>query len=275
MNKPVSFRKRQPLPVCLAAFALLWPVTGHAGRLLVATGLDISRGQYGLSAPTTIQAESLQLRYENGDGLFRLDVPYLHIDSPNTVQLAQENRVFVPNTMPGTTGTQTTRQQHIEGPGDVQVGLSQLVYREKDWALNLGGRIKLPTASRAAGLGSGKADYTLQTDVYYQRAPVTYFIGAGYKWMGRPEGFAYRDVLLASGGATCRVSDSLTMGLALDYRQSVIAGLPDQKEWMLFANKRFSQHWQTQLYLYGGITRASPELGIGLTLGRFFRFSSP
>lgn len=276
---------RLPLPASLLPAGLLLAVTAHADPLLVAAGIDISRGKYGLSQPTTIQAESVQLRYEKGETLFKADMPYLHIDSPTTVQLAPDNRILVPGAQSGTTapaGRMTrapgtvqavTRQQHIEGPGDVHLGLSRLLYREKNWALNLGGRIKLPTANRAAGLGSGKADYTLQADVYYQRAPVTYFAGAGYKWMGRPEGFAYRDVFLASGGATYRVSDSLSLGIALDYRQSAIIGLPDQKEWMLFASKRFSRDWQAQLYCYGGLTQASPAFGAGLMLGRFFRFS--
>ena len=250
---------------------LLLTVTGMVSGLpvaaenfLIGVGTDISRGSYGQTTETEVRVDYLQFRYEIDDLLFRFDLPYLHIRGPaNTISTSRGELLL---------GNVGTARQSTEGWGDLTLGLSRSVLRGDGgrWALDMGARIKLPTAKAEQGLGTGKTDYLLQADFYYSERRWTYFASLGYKWMGSPEGVTYRNSGIASLGTTYRVSGDWLLGAVMDYRRAVISDQPDPCELMLFATHELGSGWRSQTYLYGGTNTASPELGGGVSLGRRF-----
>ena len=96
------------------------------------------------------------------------------------------------------------------GLGDVIVAATYNFYDNKasGIALDVTGRVKLPTASEQRGLGSGKTDAALQLDANrdFQRASL--FGTVGYKWLGKPEGADLKNVLYSSLGASYKVTDA-------------------------------------------------------------------
>lgn len=236
----------------------------YADQWSVATGIDTSSGKYGLAQDTHIQAEYLQVRYEKKDWLIKLTLPYLHIQSPADARLISDGSVVIDSS------TQTKR--HIEGWGDVTIAGSKsiMVGKQKNWGVELTSKIKLPTANRQEGLGTGKTDYTLQLDGYIATKQMTYFGSLGYKWIGQPSGVDYHDILLASVGMAYPLSHQLSLGFAIDYRQSPIPYLLDQTEGMLFVTQKLNARWQWQTYLYRGVNDASPDLGGGVMARRVF-----
>ncbi len=234
----------------------------YAGQWLVSTGMDVSTGGYGLAQDTRIQAEYVQVRYEQKDWLLKLDMPYLHITGPSNARFVSDGTLVVSGASGG--------KRHIEGWGDTSLSATKTILSspKASWGIDLTGKLKIPTADHQAGLGTGERDYTLQLDAYQRKGSFSYFSSLGYRWMGQPTDVAYRDILLMSAGIAYQTHSKLTLGLAIDYRQSPTPYMQDPTEWMLFASKQLTPQWKIQSYLYRGINEASPDIGGGIMLSR-------
>lgn len=62
------------------------------------------------------------------------------------------------------------------------------------------GLIKFPTASRAAGLGTGEFDFGVESAFFWSAGKFTPYATIGYRFLGSPPGTDLDDVLLGSIG---------------------------------------------------------------------------
>lgn len=132
--------------------------------------------------------------------------------------------------------------------------------------MDVGAKIKLATADEAEGLGTGKNDYSLQTEVYRSFDRHTLFATLGFKKMGEPEGVSLRDPIYASLGWSLRTNHTTAWGLAYDYRQKIQdAGAPIS-EASGFITHKLDYNWKLQAYVVSGFSNASPDLGGGLVV---------
>ena len=102
--------------------------------------------------------------------------------------------------------------------------LTYAAYESSTLVHDVTGKVKLPTASEADGLGTGKTDCIAQTDAYYTMRPgLAAFAGVGFRHFGDPAGANFRDVFSGNTGLSWKVLPQMTIGASFDYRQAVIA----------------------------------------------------
>lgn len=246
--------------------------------------LDYSSGKYGTDSKTDIWSAGLGARYETGRWTARVTVPYINVTGRGDVVPAGgagsspvcvgSNRGPGNNTgrcddsTPNTGGGTTTTRRSDSGLGDVTASLAYnlLDDRKSGWIVDVTGRLKLPTADETKGLGTGKTDYALQTDVDKRFGDVTVFGTVGYRWYGDPPGRTIRDVFYGALGTSYRVSPGASVGVAYDQRQSTTGGVPGLREVSLFTSLRVTQASRLRMWVFKGLTDGTADWGLGGSL---------
>lgn len=238
----------------------LKPGTEQPGRRFSA-GMEVTRGDYGLSEDTTIIYVPFSYRQAVGSGWqLGVTVPWISIDGPANV-----NREL--GRFGGGGGTRSE-----SGVGDVVVSATHPLATSADGsaALDFTGKLKLGTASRSKGLGTGEEDVYVQLDAYGRTGDFTPFATLGYKIHGDPPGINLRDVFYLELGASRRVGERRTAGLMWRGQERVAAGVDPQSELTGFYLVRLDVEWSAQLYGVLGLADGSPDLGAGAFLIRRF-----
>ncbi len=231
------------------------------GKLGVNVGLDYSSGKYGSPSRTETWALPLSLKYRTDTWSLRASTAWLRVKGNGNVTPEGD-----PLNAPRAASTS-------EGWGDiVTTATYNLLDERTTWVgLDISGKIKFGTASAAKSLGTGKNDYTLQTEFFKPlKNQWTPFMSVGYKWKGDPQSIEYRDVWLGSVGADHRMSPTLSFGGSYDWQQAVTATSAPIREAMLYLNFRLNAASRLNLYAVGGFSNASPDWGSGLIYSRLF-----
>ncbi len=254
------------LAACFTAAFLLHAPALHAeesGKLTLETGLDYNTGSYGGSQTTDIYYMPFTVKYQGAAWTLKMTVPYLQITGPASVI----------NLINGTavTGAPTDRATR-SGWGDALVSAGHNVYYggAEGLIVNLTGKVKFGTASADAGLGTGKDDYALQTDVYRVSGAVTTFGSLGYRVYGSPAGFVLQNAFYGTIGKSYKFTPQTSAGVVLSLGQRVIAGGANRAEMLLYANHRFNREWKAQAYVLTGFTTSVPDWGTGVSVGYLF-----
>lgn len=237
---------------------------GEAARTSVAVGAEYSSGKFGGTETTDTLYIPVVVRYETGPWVLKATVPWLRITGPGNVIGAGADRVVVP-------GVDNARRTE-SGLGDIVLSgfYNVLDERKGGLGLDLGAKIKLPTADEQKGLGTGELDYALQLDFFKPIDATTLFGSIGYRVYGNPPGVTLRDVPYASIGASYRMSQQQSVGVAYDFRPHIVEGGAEVSEVTLFWSQRMSPEWKLQVYGVFGFADASPDAGIGALLERRF-----
>jgi hypothetical protein len=245
--------------------------TAHSAALAAAddlttlsTGAEITTGKYGGTQSTDIFYVPFTVKHETGPWALKLTVPYIEITGPGNVIGAGEDRV----TVGGGNGPRRTES----GLGDIVGSVFYNVVNERTapFGLDLGAKLKLGTADRDKGLGTGKNDFSVQADAFKPIGAFTPFATLGYRWYGDPPGTNLRDVFYGSVGSSYRISRPTTVGLAYDFREPIVAGGARVSELTAYLSQRFSGGWKLQVYSVVGFSDASPDFGAGATLSYAF-----
>lgn len=235
-----------------------------AAQTSVAVGAEYTTGKYGTPEKTETVYIPFVVRHETGPWVFKATVPWLRITGPGNVIGAGADRVVVPG------GNAARRTE--SGLGDIVVSgfYNLLDERKGGLGLDLGGKIKVPTADDKKGLGTGELDYAVQLDFFKPFDATTLFGSIGYRVYGDPPGTSLRDVPYASIGLSYRMSQQQSVGVAYDYRPHIVNGGAEVSELTAFWSQRMSPEWKLQLYGVVGFADASPDAGIGMLLERRF-----
>lgn len=230
------------------------------GQASVATGFDSSSGNYGSSSTTNILAIPVIGKYETESWLFKVSVPYLQVTTLTGV---------IPGIGNGNlkkTGTVSATTQ--SGLGDVVMASTYYaIDGGKDTTgLDLTAKIKLPTADRNAGLGTGEFDYALQADVYQSMDKITVSASLGRKFLGSSAALPLNDIFYASVGGGYRISDKMNAGVNLDVAQATSASGSSQIEVTGNISRKIDKTKKIQAYLLKGFTDGSPDIGYGVLL---------
>lgn len=220
-------------------------------ELSLSTGLNYSRGDFGTDAEIEDFYVPLGFTATFESVAFRINVPYLSVDT----------------TSEGVTTTES-------GLGDVTASLTafNVLYSDDlDLALDITGAIKLGTADRDAGLGTGESDATLYLDAYKFFDSATLFGSIGHRWRGDPPDVAFDDVFLAMLGVTVATGDGSLIGASIDYRESAIPEFDDIRELQGFFVLPLGDAWDLEIYAFTGFTDSSPEWGAGFSIAADLR----
>jgi len=220
-------------------------------RTKVSLGFHYSSGSYGEAEATEIYYVPLIARVDIGSWSAAATVPYLRIDGPATV----------------IDGVQTVAGKS-DGIGDIALRASYLLLPPAEWMpfLDFIGRLKIPTASRADGLGTGEVDYGFELEASKAFGAFTPFVAAGYRILGSPPGSHLRNVALAAAGTTYQLLDNLNIGALIDYRQAASDASGTRLEVIPYCSWKVTQHWSLDLYATAGLANGSPDAGTGVQI---------
>lgn len=269
---PPAFTSMFNSPFLMGLIALILSATGLSAQVVADSvsrpfrldfGVNYLTGDYGFSESTEVWLETASLTYEDAQWRLQAMVPIVTITGPATV---------VGNVTPGSSGgTPRPTDRSETGLGDVLLGATH-----KFGPLGTGpnfdltGRVKLPTADEDKGLGTGLVDVYVQADFYQTFGAITPFGSVGYAFLGSDDSYPLRDGFNASLGAAALVREGLIAGASLSWRAPIVDDGDDAMELLAFALKQLTSQWRVQGYVLTGFTEASPNLGVGGTVGYTF-----
>jgi len=229
------------------------------GSFKLSVGTEFTTGEYGGDRSVDELYLPLTGWYRSGRMSLRLTVPYLRVDAPAGTIVEGPGGQPIPGDGPDVTES---------GLGDVVLGMTfrdAWKNRDGDLALDLGGSVKLGTADDDKGLGTGKADFTLQADLVRLLPGFTAIGSLGYVVRGDPDDFELDDGLFASlGGISSGGSSGLRVGAFLDYRQAGYEFNDDRVEALGMLGWRLAE-WDAYLTGSVGLSDSAPDWGVGLT----------
>ena len=166
-----------PFPLGGRRRVLLWE---KGPRYRVNLGMDYTSGSYGADEKTEILYMPLSVQAQGGPWTVRAVVPWLHVDGPAIILDGADG---------GNVGTRDA--ESASGMGDLSLSLmySFEQFYDRSLFIDVTARVKVPTASLDAGLGTGEPDAALQLDLAQAIGPLIPFATIGYKWAGVPAGF--------------------------------------------------------------------------------------
>ena len=229
------------------------------GSFQLSLGAEFASGEYGGDRSVDELYVPVTARYRNGRMSLRLTVPYLRVDAPEGTIIEGPGGQPIPGDGPDVTES---------GLGDVVLGMTLYdawTNRDGDLALDLGGSVKLGTADEDKGLGTGKADFTLQADLVRLLPGFTAIGSVGYVVRGDPDDFELDDGFIASlGGLSSGGSSGLRVGAFLDYRQAGYEFNDDRLEALGLLGWRMAG-WDAFLTGSVGLSDSAPDWAFGLT----------
>ena len=258
-------------------------------------GMTVSDGHYGDPVATRVLVAPVAVKLRKGAFSLRISVPYVHVVGPrgliDTSQAGSddgagsaaaddgqgpcaeadedgaEDRACSGSgsgsgSGAGTGGASRTRG----GLGDVGVGIRyDLALGQSAW-LGLGARAKLPTASRARRLGTGKFDFTLETELGRDFGPASIYVATRRRFLGKPTGTRLRDTWGASSGASYRLGHDTVVGADYDWQRSSTPGLAPISEATAWLAVPLSDRLRAQLSATTGLSSNSARYATGLSL---------
>jgi hypothetical protein len=256
--------KRQAGIHSLVGAGIMMLLVSHqsmAGTLSLTSGVDISSGKYGGTRATDVTYIPVTGKYETGDWLFKLTVPYLSITGPGNTTPNIGQAVYANNDV-----------RTDSGLGDVVATASySLVNSARNgMVIDAAGKVKFGTADKYRGLGSGADDYAGEINVYKILGHTSAFGTLGYKVFGQSTGYSLNNAFYGSLGFSNKFSEQSSTGVIYDYREQTSSYGDPQKMWTLFLNRRINDKWKAQTYLFTGSGNSSPDIGGGAMLTESF-----
>ena len=146
--------------------------------------------------------------------------------------------------------------------------------------LDIGAKVKFPTADEDKGLGTGAYDYTLNADLYKPLGAFALLGGVGYTFKGNIEpdgnlssGLKLDNTVSAYVGAEYRFTDQWLAGVSGDYREAASPFAENGKEVSAYLTYRLNRQWSITGSGGSGFTNASPDIFAGLSLS--YGFDAP
>ena len=265
-----------------------------ADGFTVSTGVDYSTGKYGSNSSTNVVYAPTSVTYQTGKMTYKVIVPIISVTGDGSVvpsgfgssgdgssgsagafgctgdnrkgaKKAEDNGVCA-SSVTSTTTTTTAKRTTETGLGDVVALATMNIVDNDQWAVDVTGKVKLPTASESRGLGSGKADYAVQADVdRYFGAPFV-SAGLGYRVLGEPSGVTYRNVAFGSIGGGYKFSDKATAGVSYDWATASTSRASKPQLVSVYGSYRINEHYKLNTSVYAGLSHASPDVGGGMYL---------
>ena len=227
------------------------------GKVSLETGVNYYTGKYGGTQSTDILYIPITWKYTGKTWTLKLTVPYLRISGPINVV----NGV-------GSTGIATNTVSTRSGLGDVIAAATYNTYSDdsRELFVNLTGKIKFSTASSSQGIGTGKNDYSFQTEIFRLAGRLTPFGIMGYTVYGKPTGYTLNNVFYGSIGGSYRFDLETSGGAMLSASEKNSPSGTSQLSVIFFASHKLENNWKAQAYFLKGFTDSVPSWGVGATV---------
>ncbi|WP_433909469.1 transporter [Sphingomonas yabuuchiae] len=238
--------------------------TPASAQVTASVGADYASGKYGSGQQVRSASSTFSLRAKRKRVTVFAALPVVQVDAPGNV-IAPGGPLGLPIF---TDPTRPATRERRSGLGDAVVGASVQVIppRRHHLALALTGSAKLPTASAARGLGTGKADYSVVAEAAVP-GKVTPFAAVGHSFVGQPDGYRLRDVTSARGGVAVGIGKASEVSVSYNYASRVSDQVADRQEIGAGLDTALSQRLSLGLQGSAGVSKGAPDVGAGVRLG--------
>ncbi len=260
----------------------------------LSAGVNYSTGDYGDTRSTEVISTPVALKYSKGPLFIRVSVPFVHISGPGSLlDTPDGSGGGSDNSGSGSSGSGsgssgsgssgsgssgsgssggsvdsnlTSVASKRSGIGDVSVSLGYSIKFGQGLFIDTLGRVKLPTASTAKRLGSGKADFTLGADLVKDIGNGSIYAGGRHKFTGSTAALPLRDIWGIGAGASVRASKGVTFGADYDWQQSSTIGKKASSDITGWTSFRLNNRLRMQLYGSTGLNANSADFAGGMSL---------
>lgn len=231
-------------------------------RVVFSTGADFESGDYGVDADLEKTAIPVAIGVAKGRVRASAQLPWVRVTAPANV-IAPTGPLGLPILVdPTRPSTRTTR----EGVGDLRLAAAYDL-PVRGFQASVGTSAKVPTASVAKGLGTGKADYSVNADVAKPLGAVTPYAGVAYTMAGDPDGFDIGNSFSGQAGATLRLGKSTSANLGYAYAQSQVDQGEDDQRLVGGLNAGIGGRLSLGVYGSSGLSDGAPDVAGGVSLG--------
>ena len=213
-------------------------------------------GDYGTATTTKIYYLPVWAKYRNGNLSLKVTVPYIAVESAGAL-------VSGGTVIAGGTGSTVTRNS---GLGDVWTE-AKYRFRGTGAAPDISPyfKIKLGTASRTNGLGTGENDYEPGVALDWAVGRTLFpFLQFGYRVVGSPPGYNLRDIATYEGGLTYQVVEKNFLTAIFSGHQATQAGFANTADLLVAWNYYVRPGSGFQVYVDKGLSNGSPNYGVGV-----------
>ncbi len=254
--------------VCLALHASVsLAQEAPPARNNLGMGAYYSTGDYGLDDDTSIYF--IPVSYERSVGNWNLQIASAHLQitgygnvlvnvgGVGRNEFVELEEVPVQSTSKGV--GDTVLSATYQWPGDGQSGVF----------VDMGLEVKLPTADESQGHGTGELDYGGQVDVYKLLGSTTVFGTLGYRFRGRSTLFDQMvDSAFVSLGFSQPANERWSYGVIYDFREAASSTSGETHELLPYVSWAPAPSWSLMFYAAKGFTLDSPDIAVGMQLGR-------
>lgn len=269
--------------LCLVSIVTAVPAAAAAAdNWKIGGSITHSSGDYGSGANTSVTYAPITIRRYFDSGDIALIVSYVSITGNCDVTLLSGTPNRTGGTCPTRTittrnGREITRTQQAR---TTESGLGDTIVRGRYYILDgnqvvptiaLIGRVKIPTADSAKGLGTGRFDETFGMELT-QRLPSNFmlFADAGYTFIGHVQGAGFRNQWYYNLGVGYYFSKSLMGSLYYEEWRSVVQGFQNPQILLGALNWSATNAISLTSALQVGLSDGAPNYG--LTVGAYVRF---
>lgn len=191
-------------------------------------------------------------------------IPYMIARGPNNVIPGVGVDDFVTDDEPPTSSSTRT------GLGDILGEASYRAYGEaEDFHINLVGKIKFGTASKARGLGTGRNDYEPAVEVVAPVEDFTFSALSGYSFNGSPPGLKLKDTFFAQAKTNYSLTPQTDIGLIASYESGIDPSSPgggSTQMLSVYVVQELIENWKIMLDSSKGFSPSSLDYGFGMAL---------
>jgi len=272
----------------LVGFLILLPshsLGETASSFSISLGFEFASGDYGTTQTSDSYSIPLTIGYYPGERFdFTLEIPYLYQSDSSTVSLGN-NRVptqtsssptggqgmggpggginAVPAAVTGEATTVTSSSQ--SGLGDISLTAGFLLITESTSVPMIRplAYIKIPTADKEKGLGTGAFDFGGGLSVAKNFGNLATYVEALYNYPGTTSTYGPDNYLTYQGSLRYQLTQNLNLGGAVSGGTPAFAEASDYLEIQVTSSYRVSQRGSLGVYLGKGLTDSSPDYTTG------------
>ena len=251
-----------------------------------------SSGNYGTNTTSSFFYAPISIRRFFKDGDVSLVIPFVTTTSDGAVTLVggqptqtlpdscfsnsgsgkAEDRPECQGTG-GTTGGVQGQKVTTSGLGDIILRGRYYIVEEKNWVplIAITGRLKLPTADASRGLGTGKMDEGVGTEISKRLGDswIT-FLDGGFNIIGRPDGLNLRNQWWYDVGGGYYFTKDLLGSVYFEEYRSLVSGNQNIRDVYFSMSYRASSSWRFNVGASAGLSNGAPDYTT--SLGASYRF---
>ena len=256
----IQFFPDSLLRVVLLSFLVLsepvFSQTNSNIKQTVSLASYFSSGDYGGDRDTDIYYFPVSYSANKGKWGAQLTVPHLRVEGVGNVlvNIGGVNRAV--------SGDQLERNSGI-GDSTLAVTYQMDSFTETGLFIDFRLDIKIPTAERNRGLGTGEADYSTQVDISQSYGNSVIFGTFGYTFRGKTDFYAgLTDSAYVQLGIARPFASRWNVGIFYDFREPASTFSPEIHELVPYFNYRLSDSWSFTGLTAFGFTQASASAAV-------------